>query len=311
MTLSSPPAPAGKAQGNRGIPAAEAAPADARARGLVLTTLGVLLLTPDTLLIRLIAMEPMSLLVWRGVLQALGTTLILFLLYRGRTWDTFRAIGHKGLLAAGFFTGSTFFFVLALSATSVANTLIIVAAAPLCAALMSRVFLGEGIHGRTWAAIFGALAGIIILAWNDLGVGQFWGNLAALAAAFFLAGNFTVLRHSKAVNMIPSLVIGGLMAAALALPFAEVGSFSPPPDQLLYLLLMGLLVLPFSFALIALGPRNLPAPEVALILLLETVLGPLWVWLVIDEYPGDWSLVGGTVVVVTLILHALTGRRAP
>ena len=309
MPLSSPPAPAGKGQENNGFPGPDGGLADARAKGLVLTTLGVLLLTPDTLLIRLIDMEPFSLLVWRGVLQALGTTLILLALYRGRTWAVFRAIGRKGLLAAALFTGSTLFFVLALSATSVANTLIIVAAAPLCAALMSRVFLGESIQGRTWAAIFGALTGIAILAWNDLEGGQFWGNLAALAAAFFLAGNFTTLRHSKAVNMIPSMVIGGLMAAVLALPFAEAGAFAPEAPQLGYILLMGLVVLPCSFALIALGPRNLPAPEVALILLLETVLGPLWVWLVIAEYPGDWSIVGGAVVVVTLVLHTLSGRR--
>ncbi len=309
MTLSSPPAPTGKSQENSGLQSSSAGPADLRARGLVLTTLGVILLTPDTLLIRLIAMDPLSLLVWRGLLQAIGTTLILFLLYRGRTWESFRAIGRRGLLAAAFFTGSTFFFVLAVSATSVANTLIIVAAAPLCAALMSRIFLGEGIAGRTWAAIFGALAGIAILAWNDLGLGQFWGNLSALAAAFCLAGNVTTLRHCKTVNMIPSMVVGGLMVTFLALPFAQSAAFAPPPEQLTYLLLMGLVVLPLSFALIALGPRNLPAPEVALILLLETVLGPLWVWLAIDEYPGDWSLVGGAVVVGTLVLHTLSGRR--
>ena len=282
-----------------------------RATGLVLTTLGVLILTPDTLLVRLVAMEPFSLLVWRGLLQALGTTLILLVLYRGRTWQGFRAIGRRGLMAACFFTGSTFFFVLALANTSVANTLIIFAAAPLCAAVMSRIFLGEGIAGRTWAAIFGALAGIAILAWNDLEAGQFWGNLSALAGAFCLAGNFTTLRHSKAVNMIPSMVVGGLMVAIFAFPFIDAQAFVPQSDQLGYLMLMGLVVLPLSFALIALGPRSLPAPEVALILLLETVLGPLWVWLVIDEYPGDWSLVGGVIVVTTLVLHALAGRRRP
>lgn len=307
MTLSSPPVNSPKSAENSQNSGPGAGPAS-RARGLVLTTLGVLILTPDTLLIRLVDLDPFTLMVWRGLLQALGTTAILFILYRSRTWESFRAVGRRGLFAAVAFTGSTFFFVLALHATSVANTLVIIAAAPLCAALMSRIFLGESIAGRTWAAIFGALAGIAILAWNDLGAGQFWGNLFALAGAFCLAGNFTILRHSKAVNMIPSMAIGGVMVALLALPFADFAALVPPGPRLGYLLIMGLVVLPASFALIALGPRSLPAAEVALILLLETVLGPLWVWLVIEEYPGNWSLIGGAIVVTTLVAHALTAN---
>ncbi len=281
-------------------------------KGLLLTTLGVLVLTPDSLLIRLTGMEPFSLLVWRGVLQAVGILAILAIVHEGRVMDQIRAVGRCGILLALVFTGSTVFFILALTHTAVADALIIVAIAPLVAALLSRSFLGEAVPLRTWLAICFTLLGIGLLVFEDLGSGSLWGDFFALCCAICIGASLTITRHGRAVSMVPAMSLAGTLTALVALPLAlwlEPGHLVPAGSQLVAVLLMGLIVAPVSFALITAGPRYLPAAEVGLLMLMETVLGPLWVWLVIGEYPGDWALLGGSIVIATLAGHALAGSR--
>ena len=130
------------------------------------------------------------------------------------------------------------------------------------------------------------------------------GDLAALLTALCWAAIFTYLRRHKEVNMIPAIGLGWIALALVSLPFAQ--PFSLNTTQLSAALLMGLIVLPVSFSLIAIGPRYLPAPEVSLLLLLETALGPLWVWLVIHEQPGTNTLIGGTIVVISIAAYSVS-----
>lgn len=281
-------------------------------KGLLLTSLGVLVLTPDSLLVRLIDAEPFTLLVWRGALQALGILAIIAVQYRGRLTLPFRAIGRSGILLAVVFSGCTFGFITALSLTSVADVLIIVAAAPLAAAVFSLVFLGEQVPARTWIAIAFTLVGIALLASEDLGSGSLIGDIVAFGCALCIGATFTITRHARAVSMVPAMAVAGAFTAIAALPLAlllDSGELFFTGPQLGYTLAMGLVVVPISFALITVGPRYLPAPEVGLLMLLETVLGPIWVWLVISEYPGDLALVGGAVVIATLAGHTIAGGR--
>jgi len=290
---------------------AEAARADHK-KGLLLTSLGVLILTPDTLLVRLIDAEPFTLLVWRGVLQALGILVILAVLHRGHLAAPFRAVGRWGLLLAVVFSGCTLFFILALSLTAVADVLVIVAAAPLAAAVFSLVFLGEGVPARTWVAISLAVVGIALLVSEDLGSGSLLGDLAALFCAFCIGGSLTITRHARAVSMVPAMALAGLLTACIALPvalFTEPGPLLFGGAQLAYTVTMGFIVVPLSFAFITLDGATTPLLCAVVILLLETVLGPLWVWLAIGEYPGDMALIGGGLVVVTLAGHSLAGAR--
>src|SRR3546814_2489315 len=171
------------------------------------------------------------------------------------------------------------------------------------AAILSHLFLREPVSARTWAAIAATFLGIAIVVWDELGHGTLAGDLAALAAAGFAAAILVVLRRSRAVNMVPATALSGLIAA---LSVAGVAApFSIGVGDALVLGVMGLVVLPISFGLITLGPRYLPAPEVSLLLLLETVLGPVLVWLVVGEAVSTATLVGGTVVVATLATHAI------
>ena len=277
------------------------------AKGLSITALGVLILTPDSLLVRLIEADHWTVVFWRGVLVSLALGIGLVLVHRRDAWDRCRAVGRTGVAVAFAFAIAGIAFIYALTHTSVANTLIIVSAAPLFAALFARPILGERVAGRTWLAIAAAIVGIAIAVSDGLGGSSLEGDLAALAAAIALAAEHTLIRRGRETSMIPALVLAGLIAALLVLPLAR--PFELVPRDVPLLLLMGIVILPASVALMTMGPRYIPAAEVGLLLLLEVVLGPVWVWWVLDEVPSDRALIGGAVVVGTLALNAIIGLR--
>ena len=239
----------------------------------------------------------------------MSSTLVFWIAWRGQTGliNAFRAPGRAGLLAGLLLGTSTICFVLSIRHTLVANTLIIVGASPLVAALLSRIFLHEPVARRTWVAIVFALVGIYITVSDNLHQGLFYGDLFALGTACCMGGNLSVVRSVPHLDMTSSIAIGGIFAALAVLPVAAPFSIAPP--DVFYLLLLGICVLPISFGLITLGPRYLPAPEVSLLMLLETVVGPLWVWLLLAENPGPRAFAGGALVLFTLGIHSLLGLR--
>lgn len=279
------------------------------AKGILLTTLGVLIISPDTLLIRLVDMDLWTLAVWRGLLQAIGLGAVLLCVYRRHTWAVFHAIGLVGVAIAIVFAGATFTFLAAVEGTTVANTLIILASSPMFAAVMSLIFLRERVAPRTWTAIAATAFGIALIVFGSHGPAQLFGDVMAILAAALLAAGWVIVRGRRQVNMIPALALSGLVFAGIA--GLIVGTPTGPNEaQVFWLLLMGFAVVTPATALMTLGPRYISAPEVSLLLLLESVLGPLWVWLVIDEAPSLWSVIGGAVVLVTLVVHGLLGARA-
>jgi len=272
-------------------------------RGMTVTTLGVLIISPDALIVRLVEADLSTLLFWRGLLT--GAAIFAFhALRHGRgALAHYRAIGGPGLLAGAILGVGTVLFVASIRHTSVANTLVIVTAEPLFAAVFSFVFLRERIARRTWMAVLCAVGGMTVILWGSLGGGTLLGDLCAVGAACCLAGNLTVVRYARSVDMVPSVALSGLVAALLVTPFAA--PLSPGPMDAALLAILGMVVLPLSLALITLGPRYLPAPEVGLLLLLETLLGPFWVWLGIGEVPPATTFLGGAVVIATVATHAL------
>lgn len=285
-----------------------------RLHGIAVTALGVLVLTPDSLLVRMIATDTWTLVFWRSLLMALSIALAYAL--RGGTTALARALrrtGVAGLAVAVLFAGSTALFVVSIRLTAVANTLLIIAVAPLLAAALSRIFLAEAVPARTWIAAVIALGGIATIAGGS-GLerpgagGSVLGDLAALGAGCCFAANLVVVRRARSIDMVPALVLSGLLLALVLSPFAAPAAVSA--RDMAYLMVLGGLVVPLSFALITRGPRHLPAAEVSLIMLLETVLGPLWVWLGLGEVPPAATFAGGALVLATLATHAGLGLRA-
>lgn len=270
-------------------------------KGLLVTSLGVLCLTPDALLVRLIHTDPWTLLFWRGILMSLGLALVLGLSGR-RPWR----IPLKAIPAGAFLALSTICFVNSLERTQAANTLVILATAPLLAAILSWIFLREKVQPITTLAILMAGAGIALSLLDGHHRGSLEGEFFAGISALGMAAHFTALRWWRSDEGPKSVLVAGGLLALVTAPLARAEAV--PAESVVWLLILGLLCLPTAFGLMAIGPRYLPAPEVGLLLLGETVLGPFWVWLALSEVPGPFTITGALVVVLVLAGHSWISR---
>ena len=277
-------------------------------RGVAIVVLGVFLLSPDGLLTTLVSADILTMLFWRGLLMAITLTVFTLASRRRRPVSRREVFALPTIAIAVLFGASSIAFVVAIVTTSVANTLFLITAAPLFAAVLARVFLKAPIAPRTIVAIVITIAGMAIIVGDGLGHGDVLGDLAAVFAAACWAGTLVVLRHSPQTDPRVAVALGGYVIAAVALAFAP--TLLVTTADALWLGLLGLLVLPASFGLISLGPRYMPAPEVSLLVLLETVLGPLWAWLFISQIPTLTSLAGGLLILTTLGVYFLVSARA-
>jgi drug/metabolite transporter (DMT)-like permease len=277
------------------------------AKGALVTFLGVLIISPDTLLIRLISADQWTTLFWRGLLPGLVIFLGLALIHGRDLTNRIHAVGKPGIWIAVVFGSGSIFFMLAVINTTVANVLFIISISPLFSALISKFVLHNEISNKTWIAIAAALTGISVIAWGSFTTmdgSSLVGDLMAVMAAICMSITFTIIHQYRDIDMIPAMGGANLFAAIIVLPLAD--PFSVSGQDILWIGLLGLLVIPISFTLLTIGPRYLPAPEVGLFLLLEAVLGPYWVWIVINEHPGDMTVIGGAVVLGTLLMLNLT-----
>ena len=276
--------------------------------GLVLAGVAMLVISPDALIIRLIEADQWTFLFWRGLIPSLAMTAMLTARHGRRTPALFRAIGRPGLAIAFLFGISTILFISAILITSVANALVIISVQPLLSAIFSRWFLGEAVRPSTWVATVIVLAGVAIIFSGSLGGGNIWGDILAFMGSCCMAGQMVIIRHARAVNMVPAVVLSGPLVSLVALPFAT--PFAVSGNDVGLLLLLGLIILPIPFFLSALAPRYAPAAEISLISLIESVTGPFIVWLVIDEVPAVETLLGGAVILTTLAVYFTIALRA-
>ena len=284
------------------------------AKGLLITASGVLIISPDGLLTRLIETDHWTMIFWRALLLSFGMWLMISLSNPNRVWQQYKTVRGPGLLMVGAYSLGTISFVFAITHTSVANTLIILSSTPLFAALISRVILHEKIQPRTMVAILLVAVGIAVIASGSAGgdaaaQNGLIGDLAAIVGSFFLACGFTFVRRFPRVSSFSAISCSGVLTALLILPLASPLAISQA--DLGYLLIMGLYVVPIGTALMFVGPRYIPAAEVGLLLLLESILGPIWVWLVLAEQPGINTLAGGAVVLSTLAINTVWSLRHP
>ena len=189
--------------------------------GLLLTTLGVLVLSPDSLLIRLVETDAWTLVFWRGFLMGLAIVVGTAVWLRGGAVAQFRSIGRAGLVVAVLFALQLNLFTVSITQTSVANTLVIFATTPLFAAMLSWIFLGEPVPLRMWLAVTASLGAILYIFFGSIGTGRLGGDFAAAGAALTMAVGLTVMRRSSHVSMVPAWGLGGLLAAGFNAWFAD------------------------------------------------------------------------------------------
>lgn len=280
-----------------------------QAYGVLVTLAGVMIFVPDALVMRLIGGDMLALAFWRGILAG-GIFLAANLLFAPQTMPgKGEWFDRKGLLVIGLNAVGGITWCSAMQYTSAANALLVLATAPFIAALLSWLTLRETIDRATALAIGLVFAGVLIIGSGSMGHGRLLGDAFALVNATAIAAYYVTLRTTGRRNMLPHLALGAILGGFLALPFAE---FVPVDGGTAFLIfLSGAVILPGAAGLLMLGPRYLPAPEVSMITLLEVILGPLLVWAVIGENPGQMSLIGGAVIVVTVALHTLRRISQP
>jgi len=276
-------------------------------RGTAMMIAAVIVLSPDSLLISLIAADRWTLIFWRGLLSGLTLGVSMFFDGSGKPLQKIRDMGGPGIISAILFSLSTICFVFSVSLTTAANTLVIMAATPLFAALFTSVFLRELIPARTWIAVMVGFSGLAILFWGSIGGGKITGDILAVMCACIIAGNFVLIRRYRQIDMIPAVAFSGILTALSVLPMCD--GIMLQSSDILYLILMGTIVLPIPLAVFTIVPKLITAAEVSLILLLETFLGPLWVWMAIGQEPSFRTVIGGVVLTVTIAVHSFVGLR--
>ncbi|MCA9541413.1 MAG: EamA family transporter [Myxococcales bacterium] len=273
-----------------------------RGRGLALTALGVLLMSPDALVVRLAGGDAVSSLAVRNVTLGLGLG-VLALFWptpRPRAWGPTLLVG----LGAGVGSG---LFVYAVTHATAADALIGLATQPLSAALIARFALGEHLPRRTLAAIGLAMIAIGVVA-SGQPIGGGLGLLAGIGCGTLFSANMNLIRRFDRLDPFTGVAMGFFIAGLIAAFFVPLPDL--PAGRWTAILMLTLICLPLSFALVAIGPRRLPAPVVALLMLGETTLGPVWVWAVFYEVPSGRTLLGGGLLIATLIAHAVFEMRA-
>jgi len=219
---------------------------------------------------------------------------------RGQVLRGFKSVGGAGIAVALCVAIASGSFIGALNHASVARVLFILAVAPVLAALLAWATLGEPISRRTALAMVLALSGVAVML-GAPGEASLTGDGLAFVAALAFSAMIVITRWRHEVSMAPATCLSQAILVAAFLPFATPGEISG--DDLAWLAALGIGQIGLGFALLTVGARLIPAAQVGLITLLEVVLGPVWVWLALDERPGTLTLVGGTIVIAAIVLQ--------
>ena len=280
-------------------------------KGIALSLIGVLVITPDSLLIRLINIPSWELLFYRGLIPFVLLFIFLLLYYKKNFLHSLLITGLPGLFYAILVALGNITFVISIQNTNVANTLIMIALTPFTTAILSSIFLKEHPSQRMWFTIISCFFVVLFIFYDSYQGNRIFGDLFGLLTAILIGGSAVVVRYSKLVNFLPSLLIAKLLT--LVLPILFIQSF---PESLIidlrefYLIIAMGICLFIALSFITLAPRYIPAYEVEIFFVLETILGPLWVWLIIHEQPTTKTLIGGICIILIIMSHTLSELRS-
>lgn len=273
-----------------------------RGKGILMSLLGVFVLSPDSLLIRLAGLDDYTLIFYRGLFPIFAIGLLLWIYYRRRFLAVLLGIGWAGIVNGILFAGINISFISAIQRTTVANTLLFLSSAPIFAAILSLIVLRENQRRSTWLIIALSLLGIFIIGWGSYGSDGLLGDFFAVCCAIFTACSAVLIRRYRHIDLVPSVILGSFFTSCYAL--LQAPGLSISTQQLLYLGIIGLLLIPFAFTLLTIAPRFANSAEVQLVYLLESILGPLWVWLVVHETPSANTLIGGSILLAAVVWFA-------
>ena len=271
-------------------------------KGSLMAFVAVMFITPDSLFIRLSNVDTWGLVFYRGIIPFATVFLGMLLIYKLNFFKILFSSGHHGIIYIATFSLTNITFVVSIQNTNVANTLVMIATAPMLSAILGAIFLKEPPDKKTWVSIIITFLAVLYIFFDSIKLGNFFGDILGFITAVGLAVGAVTIRSAKSKNLVPAAVVGKLFVATFALFFIE--SFLLVEKDLLIVPLMCILCVAIPFVLVTIAPRFIPAAEVNLFFLLETIIGPIWVWLIIKEQPSIETLQGGVVIIGTIAIHS-------
>ena len=271
-------------------------------KGSLMAFVAVMFITPDSLFIRLSNVETWSLVFYRGIIPFVLVFIGMLLIYRLKFFNLLRSNGYYGFAYVLTFSVTNIAFVVSIQNTNVANTLIMIATAPMLSAILGSFLLKENPDKKTWVAIFITFFAALYIFYDSIKLGNFFGDILGFVAAMGLAVGAVIIRSAKKLNLVPSAVVGKLIIALFAILFVK--DYSLNNNDIYIVPLMCVMCVAIPFVLVTIAPRFITAAEVNLFFLLETIIGPIWVWLIIKEQPTPETIVGGAIIVLTIATHS-------
>ncbi len=276
-------------------------------KGSLLAFVAVMFITPDSLFIRLSSVDTWGLVFYRGIIPFFVVFFGMILIYRLGFFKILMTSGIHGIIYVITFSITNITFVVSIENTNVANTLVMIATAPMLSAILGAIFLKEPPDKKTLISIIITFLSVIYIFFDSLKLGNFYGDILGFITAIGLAVGAVTIRSAKSKNLVPAAVVGKLLVATFSLLFVE--NFALINQDLIIVPLMCILCVAIPFVLVTIAPRFIPAAEVNLFFLLETIIGPIWVWLVIREQPSVETLFGGVVIIITIAIHSFLKLR--
>ena len=271
-------------------------------KGSLLAFVAVMFITPDSLFIRLASIDTWSLVFYRGMIPFVTVFIGMLLIYKLNFFSMLLNSGYHGIIYILTFSVTNITFVVSIQNTNVANTLVMIAMAPMLSAILGAIFLKEPPDKKTWVAIGITFIAAVYIFYDSLQLGNIFGDILGLITALGLAVGAVTIRSAKNKNLVPAAVVGKMFVAIFAIFFVE--SYILAEKDLIIVPLMCLMCVAIPFVLVTIAPRFIPAEEVNLFFLLETIIGPLWVWLIIKEQPSIETIQGGLVIIITIGIHS-------
>lgn len=271
-------------------------------KAILISASGVLLMSLESLFIKLTSISAMTFSFYIGIFMMLSINSILLFKHKKNIVLEYKKSYFAVIVCGVLFGTSNMFFISAIKTTSVANTVMIFASAPIFSALYSYVFYKLKAKKNIFIASFFIFLGLFIIFSSQLGEGNLLGNIYALICVNLFALSFVVLAQYKDANRFVITSVAGLSAFVLSSFF--VSDFYINQSTLLVLLTAGLLISPISRVLMGIGTRTLIASEVSLLMIIETIMAPIWVWIFLHEVPENSTFLGGSVILLTLLINS-------
>jgi len=271
-------------------------------KGSFLAFVAVMFITPDSLFIRLSNVDTWGLVFYRGFIPFCLVLIGMLIVYKLNFFKMLFNSGYHGLIFITTFSITNITFVVSIQNTNVANTLVMIALAPMLSAILGGIFLKEIPDRKTWAAIGVTFLAAVYIFFDSLQLGNIYGDILGFITALGLAINAVTIRSAKKKNLLPAAVVGKLFVAIFAMFFIE--TYTLIERDLIIVPLMSIMCVAIPFVLVTIAPRFIPAEEVNLFFLLETIIGPFWVWMVIKEQPSLETIQGGLIIILTIAIHS-------